>query len=148
MTVNFLAPASARSCSRRSRLEQCLTTRCSTAHHCQNVSQKPFGSVGRYDMRVKPGITDVASAAGVSISTVSVVLNDVAGARVNAETRERIQQVARRLGYVPNGLARGLRRQQSGVIGFLGDEVATTPYAVDMVLGAQDTLRDAGALMI
>jgi LacI family transcriptional regulator, galactose operon repressor len=99
-------------------------------------------------MRVKPGITDVAAAAGVSISTVSVVLNDVAGARVNAETRERIQQVARRLGYVPNGLARGLRRQHSGVVGFLGDEVATTPYAVDMILGAQDTLRDAGALMI
>src|SRR5690242_4229284 len=99
-------------------------------------------------MRAKPGITDVAAAAGVSISTVSVVLNEVAGARVNAETRQRVLQEARRLGYVPNGLARGLRRQRSGVVGFLGDKVATTPYAVDMILGAHEMLREAGALMI
>ena len=48
-------------------------------------------------MRAKPGITDVASAAGVSISTVSVALNDVAGARVNPQTRQRIRDAAQRL---------------------------------------------------
>jgi LacI family transcriptional regulator len=99
-------------------------------------------------MRAKPGITDVATAAGVSISTVSVALNDVAGARVNPETRRRIREAADRLGYAPNGLARGLRSRRSGVVGFLGDQVATTPYAVDMILGAQETLRRAGHLMV
>jgi LacI family transcriptional regulator len=109
--------------------------------------QKPFGNEA-VGMRAKPGITDVASAAGVSISTVSVALNDVAGARVNPQTRQRIRDAAQRLGYLPNGLARGLRRQRSGIVGFLGDQVATTPYAVDMILGAQVTLREAGNLMI
>ena len=99
-------------------------------------------------MAPKPGIADVAAAAGVSISTVSVALNDVAGARVSPQTRQRIRDAAERLGYEPNGLARGLRRQRSGVVGFLGDEVATTPYAVDMISGAQTALREAGLLML
>ena len=34
------------------------------------------------------------------------------------------------MGYVPNRLAQGLRAQRSGTIGFIGDTVATTPYAV------------------
>ena len=72
-------------------------------------------------MAGKVGISDVARAAGVSISTVSVALNDVEGARINAQTRERIRAVAKSLGYVPNRLAQGLRRQRSGLIGFIGD---------------------------
>jgi LacI family transcriptional regulator len=93
-------------------------------------------------------ITDVATVAGVSISTVSAALNDVASARISASTRDRIREVASHLGYVPNGLARGLRRQRSGIVGFIGDEVATTPYAVRMILGAQEALREAGLLMV
>jgi LacI family transcriptional regulator len=96
----------------------------------------------------RPGIVEVASAAGVAISTASAALNDAAGARVNPATRERIREVARQLGYAPNGLARGLRRRRSGMVGFLGDEVATTPYAVDMILGVQQTLREAGLLTL
>jgi LacI family transcriptional regulator len=84
----------------------------------------------------------------VSISTVSVVLNGVAGARVGPRTRERIRAIADRLGYAPNQLAAGLRRQSSGMVGFLGDTVATTPYAVRMVLGAQETLRKAGLPLV
>jgi len=99
-------------------------------------------------MAGKVGISDVARAAGVSISTVSVALNDVQGARINAQTRERIREVARGLGYVPNRLAQGLRRQRSGIIGFIGDRVATTPYAVRMILGAQETFLEADQLMV
>lgn len=93
-------------------------------------------------------IVDVAAAAGVSISTVSAALNGVGSARISAQTRDRIREVAGHLGYVPNGLARGLRRQRSGMVGFIGDEVATTPYAVGMILGAQEALRAAGLLMV
>ena len=63
------------------------------------------------------GIKDVAAAAGVSVTTVSHVLNDVAYARVGAGTRERVHEAAQRLGHGPNRLAQALRTQRSGMIG-------------------------------
>ena len=99
-------------------------------------------------MAGKVGIADVAAAAGVSISTVSVALNDVEGSRISAATRQRIRQLAQSMGYAPNRLAQGLRRQRSGIVGFVGDRVATTPYAVRMVLGAQQAFLEADQLMV
>jgi len=93
-------------------------------------------------------ISDVASAAGVSIATVSAALNDVSSARISADTRERVRAAAERLGYVPNRLAQGLRAQRSGTIGFVGDTVATTPYAVGMILGALETARAADRVVL
>jgi LacI family transcriptional regulator len=88
-------------------------------------------------------ISDVATAAGVSIATVSASLNGVESARISADTQARVREVADRLGYVPNRLAQGLRGQRSGTIGFVGDTVATTPYAVGMILGALEAARAA-----
>lgn len=99
-------------------------------------------------MTGRVGISDVAAAAGVSISTVSVALNDVEGARISPQTRERVRQIAQSLGYAPNRLARGLRRQRSGIVGFVGDRVATTPYAVRMILGAHEAFLEADQLMV
>jgi LacI family transcriptional regulator, galactose operon repressor len=82
------------------------------------------------------------------MSTVSVALNDVEGARISPQTRDRIRTVAKSLGYVPNRLAQGLRRQRSGIVGFVGDRVATTPYAVRMILGAQQAFLEADQLMV
>jgi LacI family transcriptional regulator len=93
-------------------------------------------------------ITDVASAAGVSIATVSAALNDVESARISADTRQRVREVAASLGYAPNRLARGLRVQRSGTIGFIGDRVATTPYAVEMILGALEAARAADQVVL
>jgi LacI family transcriptional regulator len=93
-------------------------------------------------------ISDVASAAGVSIATVSASLNDVESARISADTRARVRAVADRLGYVPNRLAQGLRVQRSGTIGFVGDTVATTPYAVEMILGALEAARAADRVVL
>ena len=56
--------------------------------------------------------------------------------------------MAKSLGYVPNRLAQGLRRQRSGIVGFVGDRVATTPYAVRMILGAQEAFLEADQLMV
>lgn len=58
---------------------------------------------------------DVARASGVSQTTVSFVLNDAAG-HVSPETRERVQQAARALGYVPNGSAQALRKGASRIV--------------------------------
>ncbi|MEU0435975.1 LacI family DNA-binding transcriptional regulator [Streptomyces sp. NPDC006290] len=69
----------------------------------------------------------MAAAAGVSVTTVSHILNEVEGKRVNTETRQRVLQTARQLGYAPNGLARGRRLKRSSTIGFVSDQIATTP---------------------
>jgi LacI family transcriptional regulator len=90
----------------------------------------------------------VATAAGVSIATVSASLNEVESARISAGTRARVRDVADRLGYVPNRLAQGLRVQRSGTIGFVGDTVATTPYAVGMVRGALEAARAADRVVL
>jgi LacI family transcriptional regulator len=62
-------------------------------------------------------IQDIADRAGVSIGTVSRVLN--AKPDVSPSTRERIRRVMAELDYRPSGLARGLATQKSRVIGFL-----------------------------
>ncbi len=89
-------------------------------------------------MASAPRIRDVARRAGVSTATVSMVLNGVSGSRVATATRDRIQEVAAELGYRPNGLARSLRLQSSATIGFVSDEIATTPFAGQTILGAQE----------
>jgi LacI family transcriptional regulator len=95
-------------------------------------------------MRRTITIRDVAIEAGVSVTTVSHALNQVSGTRVKAETRQRVQEVAERLGYAPNGLARGLRRQQSQTLAILSDTIATTPYAGQIILGAQQKAAELG----
>ncbi len=80
-------------------------------------------------------VSDVAAAAGVSTTTVSHALS---GARtVNAATRERILQVARELGYVPDRVASGLRRRRTGVVALIGDDLAATPFAGRIIEGAR-----------
>ncbi|QDH35715.1 LacI family DNA-binding transcriptional regulator [Porphyrobacter sp. YT40] len=60
-------------------------------------------------------ITDLARLAGVSPGTVSRAL--AGKSLVNAQTREKIEQLAREHGFRPNQMASGLRRQKTGVIG-------------------------------
>ncbi|MFD6446987.1 LacI family DNA-binding transcriptional regulator [Promicromonospora sp. NPDC060204] len=95
-------------------------------------------------------IKQVAAEAGVSITTVSHVLNDVPGKRVHPDTRARVKDAAARLGYAPNMLAQSLRTQRSNTIGLVGDEIATTPFAGKMILGAQDVAlsRDAVVFVV
>jgi LacI family transcriptional regulator len=88
------------------------------------------------------GIRDVAELAGVSVTTVSHVLNDTPQMRVAPETRERVREAAKTLGYGPNRMARALRTNKSGLIGLLSEEIATTPHAGRIILGAQDAARE------
>jgi LacI family transcriptional regulator len=62
-----------------------------------------------------PTIKDVAKAAGVSIKTVSRVIND--NSEVADETRHHVQQVIKELGYQPSVVARSLVRGKSNTIG-------------------------------
>lgn len=86
----------------------------------------------------RPSMKDVAQQAGVSRTTVSFVINKVPNANIPQETQDRVWAAVDELDYRPNALARGLRAQRTHAIGFVSDEVATTPYAGNMIQGAQD----------
>ncbi len=66
-------------------------------------------------MSPRPTIRDVAERAGVSIATVSRVLNDRAD--VSVETRERVREVARSVGYSADPAARALATQRTRLVG-------------------------------
>jgi LacI family transcriptional regulator len=84
----------------------------------------------------------------VSVTTVSHILNGVESARASDETRERVKTTAERLGYGANRIARSLRRQQSEMIGLLSEEIATTPHAGRIILGAQQAARERGLTLV
>src|SRR6478609_12100572 len=95
------------------------------------------------------GIKDVAVAAGVSVTTVSHVLNEVSYARISPETRDKVRTVAEQLGYGPNRLAQALRTQRTGMLGLVSEDIATTPHAGRIILGADEAARARGyTLMI
>ena len=91
---------------------------------------------------------DVARAAGVSQTAVSFVINDVPDAHIAQETRERIWAAVERLGYRPNAIARGLRRDTTETIGFVSDGLATTPFGGPMIQGAHDAAWERGKLLL
>jgi LacI family transcriptional regulator len=65
-------------------------------------------------------ITDVAQAAGVSLRTVSRVLN--ASPKVNKETREKVEAIIVRLGFTPSARARALATRKSFLVGLVYDD--------------------------
>ena len=87
-------------------------------------------------MSDKVTIKEIAKRAGVGTTTVSRVLND--HPYVSADKRQRVQAAIAALDYRPSQTARHLRGSPSGLLGFLTDDVATTPYAVDIIRGAQE----------
>jgi len=92
-------------------------------------------------------IKDVARAAGVSITTVSFVLNNVEGVSISPETRERVQEAAAGLNYRPNAAAATLRTNRTHTIGFITDYIAASAFAGDIILGAQQAAWEAGQLL-
>lgn len=95
-----------------------------------------------------PTMHDVAAAAGVSQATVSLVLNDAGGGRFSEDTRQRVHEAARHLGYRTNAHAKVLRDGVAGMIGFVGDHVATAPFAGKIIEGAQARAWEAGMLLL
>lgn len=91
---------------------------------------------------------EIAEAAGVSISTVSLVLNGRDEGRVKAPLAALVREKADELGYTVNPLARSLRTCRTRILGFISEEVATTPYAGGIILGAQDAASTYGYMII
>ncbi|NLG84271.1 MAG: LacI family transcriptional regulator [Firmicutes bacterium] len=91
----------------------------------------------------RPTSKDVARRAGVSRTTVSLVLNNVPNARVSEETRQRILKAARELDYRPNELARGLKTNRSKMLALLIPSI-TNPFYAHVAQGVEDVAHHYG----
>jgi LacI family transcriptional regulator len=85
-------------------------------------------------------ITDVARTAGVSVATVSKVINGRYG--VAARTTERVQQVIDELGYESSLVARSLRSHRTNVIGILVAEFE--PFSTEILKGTSQAITGTG----
>jgi DNA-binding LacI/PurR family transcriptional regulator len=80
-------------------------------------------------------LRDVARASGVSITTVSRILNGrQSGVPIREETRARVVKTASDLGYRPNLLARGLRGNRSSLLGVIARDI-TDPFHIQILKG-------------
>lgn len=102
-------------------------------------------SAGAPAQRHTPTIYDVAKAAGVAPSTVSRAFSRPG--RVNAETAERIRQVAAELGYRTNPLARALPTGRTSLLAIVTADV-TNPFFFEIIRGAEAAAAEAGYTMI
>jgi LacI family transcriptional regulator len=92
-----------------------------------------------------PGIREVAERAGVSLGTVSNVLNHPE--LVAEGTRIRVQMVIEELGFIRNGSAHQLRAGHSQHIGLVVLDVAN-PFFTDVARGVEDMANEAGYVVI
>ena len=89
--------------------------------------------------RLKVSIKEIAKKTGFSPATVSLALND--SELVRLQTKERIQQTAREMGYVPNPYARKLVLQKSGMLGLIVPTISNVYYA-DLVQCINTLVRE------
>ncbi|MDR2723134.1 MAG: LacI family transcriptional regulator [Cellulomonadaceae bacterium] len=80
-------------------------------------------------------LRDVAQAAGVSLATASKALNGKN--EVNASTRQRVQEAADRLGFVPNTLVQAMLQGRSGTVGLITNDLDGR-FAMPILMGAED----------
>lgn len=97
-----------------------------------------------------PNVTlrDVARRAGVSVTTVSLVLNDAPLARyIPAITKDAVKLAARELGYRPNPFARSLRSRRSHTVGVMVFDI-TDPYCTQILRGIENRLYESSYLAV
>ncbi len=87
----------------------------------------------------------IANAAGVSEATASLALNNRPG--VNIDTKKRVQDIAKKMGYFPSANAQSLAKKKSGFIGVLVPNIANLLYSA-LVRGIEAILRKRGYKMI
>ncbi len=90
-------------------------------------------------------IKDVALQAGVSVTTVSHVVNDTR--HVSAKVRERVELAIRELGYVPNAMARSLKSNTTSTLGMLIPN-SSNPYFAEIVRIVEDRCFGAGYTLV
>ena len=86
-------------------------------------------------------IKDVAKRAGVSVATVSYVVNGTRN--VAPETAERVRAAMEELNYHPNAVAQSLRTRTTHVIGAVVSDISN-PFFATLIRGAEDCARENG----
>ena len=89
----------------------------------------------------RPTIKDVAEKAGVSIATVSKVINEIPG-HYKPETKEKIVKAIESLNYQPNLVARSLRSSKTHTVDFMVPELQ--PFFAEILKGVQSVARKKG----
>jgi len=88
---------------------------------------------------------DVASLAGVSRTTVSLVLNDVKGINISPQTRQKVRDAAEKLGYVPNATAQALATRRAKAIGLVmtrsPHHIASDTFLPQILSGLLDVIK-------
>ncbi|WP_199547525.1 LacI family DNA-binding transcriptional regulator [Streptomyces sp. N35] len=100
---------------------------------------------GTDSVSTTPTVYDVAERSGVSIATVSRVYRNPDSVR--AQTRERVLAVARDLGYVPSGNARGLASRSTGVLGLCFPDYSDPDAESEAEAGHGDEADDEAAML-
>ncbi len=90
-------------------------------------------------------IYEVAELAGVSLATVSRVINP--GAKVSEKTRQKVLDAMRQLGYRPNSIAQSLATRSSNAVGVLVSELHG-PFFGAMLSSIERTLKAAGKFVL
>ena len=91
---------------------------------------------------------DVANSSGFSPATVSIVLNNAPLARYIAPaTKKRIEDVAKKLGYRPNAMARFLRSKRSHSVGVMFFDI-TDPFCTPVLRGIENALYQSSYIQI
>ncbi len=88
-------------------------------------------------------LVDVAREAGVSVATVSRVLNSKLSIPITPETEQRIRDAAERLAYRPNAIARALATRRTFTVVLFTQEL-TDPHFAQMLPAVEDELRRRG----
>jgi DNA-binding LacI/PurR family transcriptional regulator len=100
--------------------------------------------------RARPTISEVAQAAGVSKGAVSLALNNRAG--VADETRTRILEVSRSLGWTPNHRARALSTSRAYAVGLViarpPETLGADPFFPAFIAGVERILTDRGRALV
>ena len=91
-------------------------------------------------------LRDIAKETGLSIATVSMVLNKAAR-RIPPATQRLVEETARKLGYFPNLQARSLRSKRTHSVGLLIFDI-TDPYCALILRGVENSLGDAGYMSV
>ena len=91
-------------------------------------------------------IKDIAKLADVSIATVSKVINGK-DQNISKQTRNRVLEIVKREGYIPNGVAKSLKMKKTKTIGLIMPDV-TNLFFSDLARGAEDAAEKRGYSVI
>lgn len=89
----------------------------------------------------KPTLKDVAKKAGVSVSTVSYVINN--NPSISTAVRKKVQRVVENIGYIPNSNAQNMRTGKSMTLGLILPDLAN-PFFPELAQAVENTAREYG----